>query len=151
MLQPFNDEYFMKQALLEAQKAYDKDEVPIGAVIVSKGKIIARTHNLTERLTDFTAHAEMQAFTAASEYLGNKYLNECTLYVTMEPCTMCGGASFWTRIGKIVFGAYDTRRGYQRFTESVLHPSTEVIGGVMENECSSIVKQFFINKRINPN
>ena len=147
MLQPFSHEYFMKQALLEAQKAYEIDEVPVGAVIVSNNKIIARTHNFTERLTDFTAHAEMQAFTSASEYLGNKYLDKCTLYVTLEPCTMCAGAAFWTRIGKIVYGASDERRGYNRITENVLHPSTEVIGGVLENEASSIMKSFFQKKR----
>ena len=107
MLNPFNDEYFMKQALIEAQKGFDQDEVPVGAVIVTKKRIIARAHNLTEHLTDFTAHAEMQAFTAASEFLGNKYLNECTLYVTLEPCVMCAGASFWTRIGRIVYVAKD--------------------------------------------
>lgn len=147
MLNPFSDEYFMKQALVEAQLAFEKDEVPVGAVIVCKNKIIARGHNMTEHLTDFTAHAEMQAFTAATEYLGNKYLNECTLYVTLEPCVMCAGASFWTRIGRVVFGAYDERRGFQRLSENVLHPSTELKGGVMENECSEIIKGYFQNKR----
>ena len=147
MLQPTSHEYYMKQALIEAQKAFEADEVPVGAVIVCNNKIIARTHNFTERLTDFTAHAEMQAFTSASEYLGNKYLDKCTLYVTLEPCTMCAGASFWTRIGKIVFGASDERRGYKRIKESVLHPSTEVIGGILENEASALMKTFFQNKR----
>lgn len=147
MLQPFSHEHFMKQALLEAQKAYDADEVPVGAVIVCNNKIIARTHNFTERLTDFTAHAEMQAYTSATEYLGNKYLDKCTLYVTLEPCTMCAGAAFWTRIGKIVYGASDERRGYNRITESVLHPSTEVISGVLEAEASTLIKTFFQNKR----
>ncbi len=146
-LQPLGDDYFMKQALIEAQKAFEIDEVPVGAVIVCKDKIIARAHNYTERLNDFTAHAEMQAFTSASEYLGNKYLNECTLYVTLEPCVMCAGAGFWTRIGKIVFGATDERRGYARLSDNVLHPTTEVVGGVLETECSVLLKQFFQNKR----
>ena len=137
----------MKQALAEAKKAFDADEVPVGAVIVCDNKIIARTHNFTERLTDFTAHAEMQAFTSASEYLGNKYLNKCILYVTLEPCTMCAGASFWTRIGKIVFGAADERRGFQRITETILHPSTEVIGGVLEEESRELIRTFFQQKR----
>ena len=147
MLQPTSHEHFMKQALIEAQKAFDADEVPVGAVIVCNNKIIAKTHNFTERLTDFTAHAEMQAFTSASDYLGNKYLDKCTLYVTLEPCTMCAGASFWTRIGKIVYGAADERRGYKRITENVLHPSTEVIGGVLEEEARNLMKTFFQNKR----
>ncbi len=147
MLQPTSHEYYMKQALVEAQKAFEADEVPVGAVIVCNNKVIARTHNFTERLTDFTAHAEMQAFTSASEYLGNKYLHKCTLYVTLEPCIMCAGASFWTRIGKVVYGASDDRRGYKRITESVLHPSTEVMGGVLEDEASDLIKTFFQNKR----
>ena len=137
----------MKQALAEAKKAFEADEVPVGAVIVCDNKIIARTHNFTERLTDFTAHAEMQAFTSASEYLGNKYLDKCTLYVTLEPCVMCAGASFWTRIGKIVFGASDEKRGFQRITEPVLHPSTEVIGGVLEEEARELIRTFFQKKR----
>ena len=137
----------MKQALAEAKKAFEADEVPVGAVIVCDNKIIARTHNFTERLTDFTAHAEMQAFTSASEYLGNKYLDKCTLYVTLEPCVMCAGASFWTRIGKIVYGASDERRGFQRITEAVLHPSTEVIGGILEEESSELIRTFFQQKR----
>ena len=147
MLQPTSHEHYMKQALIEAKKAFEADEVPVGAVIVCNNKIIARTHNFTERLTDFTAHAEMQAFTSASEYLGNKYLDKCTLYVTLEPCTMCAGASFWTRIGKIVYGASDERRGYKRIREVVLHPSTEVIGGILENEASTLLKTFFHDKR----
>jgi tRNA(adenine34) deaminase len=147
MLEPFNDEHFMKQALLEARKAADRDEVPVGAVIVCKNQIIARTHNLTEVLTDFTAHAEMQAFTAASEYLGNKYLNECTLYVTLEPCVMCAGAAFWTRIGRIVYGASDERRGYARLDQKVLHQVTKVKAGVLENECAEIIRTYFQNKR----
>ncbi len=146
-IQPLDDEYFMRQALIEAHKGFEMEEVPVGAVIVCKNKIIARSHNFTERLTDFTAHAEMQAFTSASEYLGNKYLTNCTLYVTLEPCTMCAGASFWTRIGKIVFGASDERRGYQRLKDNVLHPSTEVVGGILAKESSELLKQFFLKKR----
>ncbi len=147
MLQPFNDEYFMRQALKEAQNAKDRDEVPVGAVIVCKNQIIGRTHNLTEALTDFTAHAEMQAFTVASEYLGNKYLNECTLYVTLEPCVMCAGGAFWTRLGRLVYGAKDERRGYGRVQEKILHPVTQVQGGILEQECSEIIKTYFQNKR----
>ncbi|MFT7612474.1 MAG: tRNA(adenine34) deaminase [Parvicellaceae bacterium] len=146
-IQPLGDDHFMRQALIEAQKAFEMDEVPVGAVIVCKNKIIARAHNYTERLNDFTAHAEMQAFTSASEYLGNKYLNECTLYVTLEPCVMCAGASFWTRIGKVIYGAPDERRGYKRLSENVLHPSTEVEGGILEEECGQLIKAFFAKKR----
>lgn len=142
----YNDKYFMKQALIEAEKAYDKNEVPIGAVIVCNNTIIARAHNLTETLTDVTAHAEMQAFTSASDYLGGKYLQDCTLYVTLEPCQMCAGASYWTQIGKIVFGAYDSKRGYQYYN-TTLHPKTKVLGGILEKECSIIIKKFFIEKR----
>ncbi len=147
MLEPYNDEYFMRQALLEAQKAKEQDEVPVGAVIVKKNRIIARAHNFCERLTDFTAHAEMQAFTAATESIGNKYLNECTLYVTLEPCMMCAGAAFWTRIGKIVFGAADERRGFRRANFPILHPVTQVEGGVLADECSVLLKEFFQEKR----
>lgn len=147
MLQPYDDNYFMKQAYLEAQKAFEKDEVPVGAVLVCKNKIIARSHNLTEQLTDFTAHAEMQVFTAGSDYLDNKYLNECTLYVTLEPCVMCAGAAFWTRLGRLVYGASDERRGYRRITEKVLHPVTQVTGGVMAEECGNIMKSYFHLKR----
>lgn len=146
-IQPLGDDHFMRQALIEAQRAFDLDEVPVGAVIVCKNKIIARAHNYTERLNDFTAHAEMQAFTSASEYIGNKYLNECTLYVTLEPCVMCAGASFWTRIGRIVYGAKDDRRGYERLSENVLHPTTEVVAGVLEDECSELLRSFFVKKR----
>ncbi|MEN8118794.1 MAG: nucleoside deaminase [Bacteroidota bacterium] len=143
----FSDEYFMKEALKEANKALDANEVPIGAVIVSNNKIIARGHNLTETLNDPTAHAEMQAFTAATEYLGAKYLNECTLYVTLEPCTMCAGAAYWSQIGKIVYGASDEKRGYQKLKTDILHPKTVVVSGVMENECTTLVKDFFKSKR----
>ncbi len=145
-MQAYDDNYYMKQALREAQQAYDKNEVPVGAVIVLNNTIIARAHNLTETLTDVTAHAEMQAFTAASDYLGGKYLQQCTLYVTLEPCQMCAGASYWTQIGKIVFGASDPQRGYQ-FYKTTLHPKTKVIGGVLEKECATILHKFFVEKR----
>lgn len=142
-----SDEHFMKQALLEAERAFAADEVPVGAVVVCNDRIIARAHNLTERLTDVTAHAEMQAFTAASEFLGGKYLKDCALYVTLEPCVMCAGASYWTQIPKIVFGASDEKRGYARLNERILHPRTVVVQGVMENECSSLLLDFFAKKR----
>lgn len=142
-----SDEHFMKQALQEAQRAMEADEVPVGAVIVSRNKIIARAHNLTERLTDVTAHAEMQAFTAAAEFLGSKYLTDCTLYVTLEPCVMCAGAAYWTQLKRIVFGAYDEKRGFERFGKELIHPKTEVVGGLLEAECSALVKQFFQSKR----
>lgn len=149
MLQPLDDAHFMKLAFQEAQRAFDAGEVPVGAVVTCKGQIIARGHNLTERLRDFTAHAEMQAFTSASEFLGGKYLTKCTLYVTLEPCIMCGGAAFNTRIGKVVFGAYDERRGFTQFAGSspILHPKTEVIGGVMEKECAELLLKFFSERR----
>ena len=143
----FTDEYFMKEALKEANKALDANEVPIGAVIVSNSKVIARGHNLTETLNDSTAHAEMQAFTAATEYLGAKYLNECTLYVTLEPCTMCAGAAYWSQIGRIVFGASDEKRGYRNISDNILHPKTEIVFGILENECSTLVTEFFKAKR----
>ncbi len=143
----FSDAYFMKEALKEAEKAMERDEVPVGAVIVSNNMIIARAHNLTETLNDTTAHAEMQAFTAASGYLGGKYLNDCTLYVTLEPCTMCAGAAYWTRIGKIVWGADDEKLGFTLTNKNMLHPKTEIISGIMEAECSAILKKFFRKKR----
>jgi tRNA(adenine34) deaminase len=141
------DEFFMKEALKEAQLALEEGEVPIGAIIVANGRVIGKGHNLTERLNDVTAHAEMQAFTAASNFLGAKYLKNCTLYVTMEPCLMCAGASFWTQISKIVFGAYDPQRGFSRFNQPILHPKTELIGGIMQERCGEIVKNFFRDKR----
>ena len=141
------DEVFMQEALKEAQLAYDLDEVPIGAVIVYKDKIIARGHNLTEKLTDVTAHAEMQAFTAASNYIGGKYLKDCTLYVTLEPCIMCAGASFWTQLNRIVYGAKDEKRGYSMLFQPVLHPKTIVTSGVLEKECGELIKEFFKSKR----
>jgi len=152
MLQAFSDEHFMKMALREAEIAFELDEVPVGAIVVAKDQIIGRSHNLTERLNDFTAHAEMQAFTSATEYLGGKYLDQCTLYVTLEPCPMCAGAAFWTRIGRIVFGAYDLKRGYQRLEkqlmhDTVIHPKTKVTGGIMEEECADLIKRFFASKR----
>ena len=137
----------MKQALIEAKEAYKKGEVPIGAVIVCENQIIARGHNLTETLNDVTAHAEMQAFTAAADYLGGKYLNECTLYVTLEPCVMCGGASYWTQLKKIVFGAADEKRGFSMLPENILHPKTEVKSGLMKEECSKLLTDFFQSKR----
>lgn len=141
------DEYYMKQALQEAQQAAQRDEVPIGAVIVCQGRIIARGHNLTETLTDVTAHAEMQAITAAAQFLGGKYLTDCTLYVTVEPCVMCAGALGWSQISRIVYGATDEKRGYFRFAPNALHPKTEVVKGVLEKECSQIMKKFFVSKR----
>jgi len=146
MESPFNDEYFMKKALYEAEVAFERNEIPIGAVVVINDKIIARGHNLTETLNDVTAHAEMQAFTAAADFLGGKYLKNCTLYVTLEPCQMCAGASYWTQIDKIVFGAFDPQRGFQHF-KTTLHPKTKIIGGVLEKECSELINKFFIEKR----
>lgn len=141
------DELFMKEALKEAKLAFEKDEVPIGAVIVSNGKVIARGHNLTEQLNDVTAHAEMQAYTSAANYIGAKYLPQCTLYVTMEPCVMCAGASFWTQIGRVVYGASDDKRGYSAFNKEILHPKTKITKGVLEKECGDLVKAFFQQKR----
>ncbi|MBC8266845.1 MAG: nucleoside deaminase [Flavobacteriales bacterium] len=146
-INPFDDVYFMKEALKEAHKALDKNEVPVGAVIVCDNQIIARAHNFTETLNDVTAHAEMQAFTAASDYLGGKYLNECTLYVTLEPCVMCGGASYWTQLKKVVFGAADDKRGFSTLTENILHPKTVVESGLMKEECSKLLTDFFKAKR----
>ena len=141
------DEYFMQEALKEARKAFDQDEVPVGAVIVHEERIIARAHNLSEKLTDSTAHAEMQAFTSASSYLGNKYLNECTLFVTIEPCPMCAGAGFWTQIGRIVYGAGDEKRGYSVLNPKIIHPKTKIVSGILEEECSELMKAFFRKKR----
>jgi len=146
MINPYDDTYFMKRALQEAQMALDKNEVPIGAVIVMNNQIIARGHNLTETLNDVTAHAEMQAFTAAADFLGGKYLKECTLYVTLEPCQMCAGASYWAQIGKIVYGASEEKRGFIAM-KTTLHPKTEVVGGILQKECGELLKRFFIEKR----
>lgn len=142
-----DDSYYMKQALLEAQKAADRGEVPVGAVVVCKGRIIARAHNLTETLNDVTAHAEMQAITAAASTLGGKYLNECTLYVTVEPCVMCAGAIAWAQTGRLVFGAEDEKRGYQRYAPLALHPKTEVVKGVLADESAVLMKSFFAARR----
>jgi len=148
MIQPFDDQYFMKQALNEANSAFDKDEIPIGAVIVHNFQIIARAHNLTETLNDVTAHAEMQAFTSAADFLGGKYLKDCVLYVTLEPCVMCTGASYWTQLAKIVFGAKDERnRGASIDKKSLFHPKTEILGGVMEEDCKDLLQLFFEEKR----
>lgn len=145
------DYTFMNEALSEAQKAFDADEVPIGCIIVWNDRIIARSFNRTEQLNDFTAHAEMQAFTSASDFLGNKYLNECTLYVTLEPCVMCSGAAFWTQLGKIVYGAKDIKRGISGLSNRILHPSTEIIGGILEADCADILTRFFKQKRSQSN
>nr|WP_320117288.1 nucleoside deaminase [uncultured Marinifilum sp.] len=146
-ISPFSDEYFMKQAMQEAHKAFDADEIPVGAIIVCNNRIIARAHNLTERLNDVTAHAEMQAITAAANYLGGKYLIDCTLYVTLEPCNMCAGALAWSQISKIVYGASDEKRGYSRFSPNPLHPRTEIITGILEDESSDLIRSFFAKKR----
>jgi len=142
-----DDNFYMKQALQEAKCAFEEDEIPVGAVIVCGDRIIARAHNLTERLSDVTAHAEMQAITAASEYLGGKYLTDCTLYVTVEPCTMCAGALGWSQIGRVVYGAEDEKRGFRKFAPQALHPKTQLVSGVMEEECASLMKEFFQRKR----
>lgn len=142
-----DNEKFMKAALQEAMKALDSDEVPVGAVVVCEGRIVARAHNLTERLNDPTAHAEMQAITMATSAFGGKYLETCTLYVTLEPCSMCAAALNWAQIGKIVYGASDPKRGYSLYTPSLLHPKTVVEKGILEEECSSTVKNFFKSKR----
>lgn len=142
-----NDERFMREAISEARKALAQDEIPIGAVVVANGMIIGRGHNLTETLHDVTAHAEMQAITAAAEWLGGKYLDQCTLYVTVEPCVMCAGAIAWSQLGRLVFGATDEKRGYQRYAPNALHPKTEVTSGILADECSTIMKEFFKSKR----
>ncbi len=146
MIQPFDDTYFMKKALQEAETAYEKGEIPVGAVIVIDNKIIARGHNLTETLTDVTAHAEMQAITAAANFLGGKYLQKCTLYVTLEPCQMCAGALYWSQISNIVYGARDEERGCINLNTK-LHPKTIIKGGVLADEASQLLKRFFIERR----
>ena len=135
------DDFFMSEALREAKQALVEDEIPIGAVVVCQGKIIGRGHNLTERLTDVSAHAEMQALTAAANYIGGKYLKDCTLYVTMEPCVMCAGASYWFQVGRIVFGAYDTKLGFGRLNQKITHPKTVITGGIRVEEYDSLVAQ----------
>ena len=147
MIQNRSDEYFMREALKEAQKAFDLDEVPIGAIVVSNDRIIARAHNLTERLNDVTAHAEMQAFTAAAEFLGGKYLHDCTLYVTIEPCVMCTGASYWAQLKKIVYGAKDPKRGTSKLNIILSHPKTKVTFGVLKEDCKELMQKFFNSKR----
>ena len=142
-----DDTYYMKQALMEAQRAAERGEVPVGAVVVCRDRIIARSHNLTETLNDVTAHAEMQAITAAANYLGGKYLTDCTLYVTVEPCVMCAGAIAWSQMGRLVFGASDEKRGYHKYAPEALHPKTIVIQGVLADECALLMKQFFQKKR----
>lgn len=142
----FTDEYFMKKALQEAEMAFEKGEIPVGAVIVVDNKVIARSHNLTEMLNDVTAHAEMQSITSAANFLGGKYLKNCTLYVTLEPCQMCAGALYWSQISKVVFGARDEQRGFLTLGTQ-LHPKTQVIQGIMANECSDLMKRFFTSKR----
>lgn len=146
MINPFDDTYFMKKALQEAEAAFEKGEIPVGAVIVVEDRIIARTHNLTELLNDVTAHAEMQAITSAANFLGGKYLNNCTLYVTLEPCQMCAGALYWSQISKIVYGASDAKRGF-RTLGTKIHPKTEVISGILATEASALLTRFFIEKR----
>ena len=141
------DVFYMRKALEEARRAFDEEEIPCGAVMVCRGTVIAKAHNLTERLTDVTAHAEMQAITAAADYLGGKYLNECTLYVTVEPCIMCAGALGWSQLGRLVFGASDEKRGYRRFAPEALHPKTQVTSGVLEEECVQLMRDFFKRKR----
>jgi tRNA(adenine34) deaminase len=146
MIQPFDDTYFMKKAYQEAEIAFDKGEIPVGAVIVLNNQIIARAHNLTETLNDVTAHAEMQAFTAAANFLGGKYLKDCILYVTLEPCQMCAGASYWSQIARVVYGASEPKRGFVNLGTQ-LHPKTKVTSGILENDCSLLLKRFFIEKR----
>lgn len=147
-----SDEHFMKLALAEAQQAFEKDEVPVGAVVVCNNQVIARAHNLTEMLTDVTAHAEMQAITSAAEFLGGKYLQDCTMYITLEPCVMCAGALKWSQIGKIVYGASDQKQGCSQIQKQLVkpglfHPKTTILGGIMQEECATLLTSFFANKR----
>jgi len=143
----YTDEFFMKEALKEAIKAFDKEEIPIGAVIVSNNKIIARAHNLTESLNDVTAHAEMQAITAAENYLGGKYLNDCKIYITLEPCAMCAGALYWSQMGEVIYGADDLKKGYRMINKKLLHPKTKLRSGIMQAECGELLSKFFVMKR----
>ena len=147
MSTPDEDIRFMRMALDEANRAYEEEEIPVGAVIVCNGRIIARAHNLTEKLTDVTAHAEMQAITAAANHLGGKYLTGCTLYVTVEPCVMCAGALGWSQISRIVYGAPDDKRGFRRYAPHALHPKTEITEGVLTEECAALMRDFFTNRR----
>ncbi|MEM9819704.1 MAG: nucleoside deaminase [Bacteroidota bacterium] len=147
MINVFDDTYFMKQALMEARKGYERGEVPVGAVVVSNGQIIARAYNNTEQLGDVTAHAEIIALTAAAEHLGSKYLDDCTMYVTLEPCAMCAGALAWAQLGKLVYGASDDKRGFMQFGKRMLHPKTKVEFGIMMEECAQLLKDFFNLRR----
>jgi tRNA(adenine34) deaminase len=142
-----NDTLYMKLAIEEANKAFSKNEVPVGAIIVCRGRVIARTHNMTEMLNDVTAHAEILAITSAANFLGGKYLNECTMYVSLEPCVMCAGAISWSQLGKLVYAASDTKKGYTTVSENILHPKTEVFSGILKNESENLLKSFFENKR----
>lgn len=151
MMTIYSDEHFMKEALKEAHKALEKDEVPIGCVIVSQNRIISRGHNLTQQLNDVTAHAEMQAITAAANTLGGKYLKDCKIFVTIEPCPMCAAALAWSQISEVVFGAKDEKKGYSTISQNLLHPKTIVKFGVLEKECSQLVSEFFKNKRASKN
>ena len=146
MITPYNDEYFMKKALEEAQKAFDADEIPVGAVVVANDQIIARAHNFTEKLNDVTAHAEMQAITSAADFLGGKYLKGCTMYITLEPCAMCAGALYWSQVDKIVFAASDEKRGASTVGE-LYHPKTKIVRGILENEGKELLQKFFQKKR----
>jgi tRNA(adenine34) deaminase len=146
-LSVFSDDFFMQEALKEARKAADLDEVPVGAIVVCNDRIIARAHNLSELLNDTTAHAEMQAITSASNHLGSKFLDDCTMYATIEPCVMCAGAIFWSRIGKLVYGAKDEKRGYSKVKTSLLHPKTVVVSGILNEPCGQLMKEYFKQKR----
>jgi len=143
-----NNEYFMKQALIEARRAFDRNEIPVGAVVVANNTIVARGYNMTETLNDVTAHAEMQVITAAANTIGNKYLNECTMYITLEPCVMCAGAMFWAQLQKLVYGAPDLKKGFTRVQMPLLHPKTEIITGIMAHESELLLKNFFRKKRV---
>jgi tRNA(adenine34) deaminase len=146
-MEQFGDTYFMQKALAEAKAAFNEGEIPVGAVVVVNNRIIARAHNMTELLNDVTAHAEMQVVTAAANMLGGKYLDQCTIYVTVEPCVMCAGALAWAQTGRVVYGAADEKRGYTKFSPEIMHPKTEVVGGVLKEECADIMKNFFAKKR----
>ena len=147
MQSSLSDDFFMKQALAEAHKAYEEGEIPVGAVVVCDNRVIARAHNQTERLNDVTAHAEIVALTAAADYLGSKYLDECTLYVTLEPCVMCAGALAWAQLGRLVYAASDDKRGFMRFGKELLHPKTKLELGIMQDDCGELIKRFFKEKR----
>ena len=147
MLEVYNDEYFMRQAYFQAQIAFENDEVPVGAVVVCENKIIARAHNLSEKLNDVTAHAEMQAITAAADFLGSKYLLNCTLYVTLEPCVMCGGALYWSQISNVIYACNDEKRGASSVGKNIYHPKTKVLQGPLQNECQILIQDFFAKKR----